>query len=111
MSIVYDPPGTRYNKGKGLCILVDGKIALIGEVAEVAHDEFETPVGNVYGVEIIANSIDTILKSGPLRPASLIVELIIGFLLLAVFQAPVTGRGSVCPVLKSSWLMNRKSAQ
>lgn len=70
-----------------LAYLVDGKIALIGEVAEVAHDEFETPVGNVYGVEIIANSINTILKSGPLRPASLFVEITIGFLLLAVFLA------------------------
>lgn len=70
-----------------LAFLIDGKIALIGEVAEVAHDEFETPVGNVYGVEVIANSINTILKSGPLRPASLIVELMIGFLLLAVFLA------------------------
>ncbi len=70
-----------------LAFLIDGKIALIGEVAEVAHDEFETPVGNVYGVEVIANSIDTMLKSGPLKPASLIVELIIGFLLLGVFLA------------------------
>jgi len=70
-----------------LSFLVDGKIALIGEVAEVAHDEFETPVGNVYGVEIIANSIDTILKSGPLRPASLMLELLVGFALLAVFLA------------------------
>ena len=44
-----------------LAFLFDNKIALIGEVAEVAHDEFETPVGNVYGVEIIANTINTIL--------------------------------------------------
>ena len=68
-----------------LAFLIDGKIALIGEVAEVAHDEFETPVGNVFGVEIIANSISTILKNGPLKAASLGVELLLGFLLLAVF--------------------------
>ena len=68
-----------------LAYLVDGKIALIGEVAEVAHDEFETPVGNVYGVEVIANSISTLLRSGPLKAASLGVELLLGFLLLAVF--------------------------
>jgi adenylate cyclase len=68
-----------------LAYLIDGKIALIGEVAEVAHDEFETPVGNVYGVEVIANSISTILKNGPLKAASLGVELLLGFLLLAVF--------------------------
>ena len=68
-----------------LAYLVDGKIALIGEVAEVAHDEFETPVGNVYGVEVIANSISTLLRSGPLKAASLGVELLLGSLLLAVF--------------------------
>jgi adenylate cyclase len=61
-----------------LAYLIDGKIALIGEVAEVAHDEFETPVGNVYGVEVIANSISTILKNGPLKAASLGVELLPG---------------------------------
>lgn len=67
--------------------LISGKIVLIGEVAEVAHDEFETPVGNVYGVEVIANSISTILKSGPLRPAGLVVEWLLGFVLMGVFLA------------------------
>ena len=78
-----------------LAYLVNGKIALIGEVAEVAHDQFGTPVGNVYGVEVIANSISTIIKNGPLKAASLGPELLVGFLLLAVFlctrliQAPL----------------------
>lgn len=79
-----------------LAYLVNGKIALIGEVAEVAHDQFETPVGDVYGVEVIANSISTIIKNGPLKAASLGLELLVGFLLLAVFlctrliQAPLS---------------------
>lgn len=68
-----------------LSYLIENKIVLIGEVAEVAHDEFETPVGNVYGVEVIANSITTILRGGPLRSASVGAELVIGFMLLAVF--------------------------
>ena len=68
-----------------LAYLVNGKIALIGEVAEVAHDQFGTPVGDVYGVEVIANSISTIMKNGPLKAASLGLELLVGFLLLAVF--------------------------
>jgi adenylate cyclase len=68
-----------------LAYLVNGKIALIGEVAEVAHDQFGTPVGNVYGVEVIANSISTIIKNGPLKAASLGLELLVGFLLLVVF--------------------------
>ncbi|MDA0977803.1 MAG: CHASE2 domain-containing protein [Proteobacteria bacterium] len=70
---------------RDLAYLVDGKIVLIGEVAEVAHDEFETPVGNDYGVEVIANSITTILRGGPLRPAPLWLELSFGFLLLGIF--------------------------
>ncbi len=58
---------------------------LIGEVAEVAHDEFETPVGDVYGVEVIAKGIATILRGGPLVAASLGVEIFFGLLLMAIF--------------------------
>lgn len=70
-----------------LSFLVEGKIVLIGEVAEVAHDEFETPVGNVFGVEIIANSISTMLRGGPLTAASLRLEVFLGLILLGVFLA------------------------
>lgn len=70
-----------------LAYLIEDKIVLIGEVAEVAHDEFETPVGNVYGVEVIANGITTILRGGPLRPASLGVELGFGVVLMLIFLA------------------------
>ncbi|MBL4682382.1 MAG: CHASE2 domain-containing protein [Pseudomonadales bacterium] len=65
-----------------LAFLVDGKIVLIGEVAEVAHDEFETPVGNVFGVEIIANTIATILRGGPLKPASLGLEIFLALVMM-----------------------------
>lgn len=68
-----------------LAYLVEGKIVLIGEVAEVAHDEFETPIGNVYGVEIIADTITTILRGGPLHAASLLVEISMALLLLVIF--------------------------
>lgn len=68
-----------------LAYLVRDKIVLIGEVAEVAHDEFETPVGDVYGVEVIAKGIATILRGGPLVAASLGVEIFFGLLLMAIF--------------------------
>ena len=83
-----------------LSFLFGEKIVLIGEVAEVAHDEFETPVGNVYGVEIIANTINTIIQSGPLKPASQLSEiavlLILAILLVAtrIIQNPF-GRNAV----------------
>lgn len=68
-----------------LSFIVEDKIVLIGEVAEVAHDEFETPVGNVYGVEIIANTITSILRNGPLQAASFLVEAFVAIMMLALF--------------------------
>lgn len=50
------------------------KIVLIGDTWEVTHDLFNTPVGPVYGVEIIADTIHTLLNGAPLRPASIAVE-------------------------------------
>ncbi|MCB1645229.1 MAG: adenylate/guanylate cyclase domain-containing protein [Pseudomonadales bacterium] len=75
-----------------LSYLVDGRIILIGEVAEVAHDEFETPVGNVFGVEIIANTITTLLKGAPLRAAPFWVEfgILLALMLLFVYTRTLT---------------------
>lgn len=70
-----------------LAFLVDGKIVLIGEVAEVSHDEFETPVGNVYGVNIIANTIASILKGGPLQAASTTVEVLVALITMIALLA------------------------
>lgn len=50
--------------------LMEDKIVILGDTSEVSHDWFDTPVGMVYGVEIIADTINTILKNAPLRPAS-----------------------------------------
>tara|TARA_R110002072_G_scaffold1598_6_gene13617 strand:- start:48393 stop:50468 length:2076 start_codon:yes stop_codon:yes gene_type:complete len=70
-----------------LSFLIADRIVLIGEVAEVAHDEFETPLGNVYGVEIIANTIASILKGGPLQAASGVLEAIVALLIMAAILA------------------------
>ena len=70
-----------------LSFMVAGKIVLIGEVAEIAHDEFETPVGNVYGVSIIADTIGTLLKSGPLKAAPVWLECLSLFLLMVALAA------------------------
>jgi CHASE2 domain-containing sensor protein len=60
------------------------KIVLVGDTWEVTHDKFNTPVGPVYGVEIIADTINTILNGAPLRPASMLVETISTFLFLVL---------------------------
>lgn len=62
--------------------LVKDKIVLIGEVAEVAHDQFETPMGNVFGVEIIADEIGTILRGGPLQAAPLWAEVLVSIAMM-----------------------------
>ena len=78
-----------------LSFLVADKIVLIGEVAEVAHDEFETPVGNVYGVEVIADTISTILRNSPLRAAPFWLEGVVAILMLAVM---IVSRGISDPL-------------
>ena len=61
------------------------KIVLVGDTWEVTHDKFNTPVGPVYGVEIIADTINTLLNGAPLRPASIATEAATtGLLLLAL---------------------------
>ncbi|MGB1190515.1 MAG: adenylate/guanylate cyclase domain-containing protein, partial [Pseudomonadales bacterium] len=65
----------------------DGNIVLLGEVAEVAHDQFETPVGNIFGVNIIASEIETLLKGGPLKAASLLNEMLMAMALLILMLA------------------------
>ncbi|MBF0424638.1 MAG: adenylate/guanylate cyclase domain-containing protein [Magnetococcales bacterium] len=73
---------------------VKDKIVLVGDTSEVSHDWFDTPVGTVYGVEIIADTINTLLKGAPLRKASLPLEILaaltvmLGLLLAGQFQHP-----------------------
>ena len=50
------------------------KIVLVGDTWEVTHDKFTTPMGQAYGVEIIANTISTLMNGAPLRPAGTGVE-------------------------------------
>ena len=73
--------------------IFEDKIVLVGDTWEVTHDRFNTPVGPVYGVEIIADTINTLLNGAPLRPASTLVEaaatllLLIALLLTGAFRS------------------------
>ncbi|MBF0322806.1 MAG: adenylate/guanylate cyclase domain-containing protein, partial [Magnetococcales bacterium] len=77
-----------------LAYFVKDKIVVVGDISEVSHDWFDTPVGTVYGVEIVANTIDTLLKGASLQPASFPVEVLstltfmLGLLLAGQFQHP-----------------------
>ncbi len=61
-------------KRRNLKDAVEGKIVVIGDSSELSNDWYDTPVGRLYGVEILAHSIATILKSAPLRPAGFVAE-------------------------------------
>ena len=59
------------------------KIILIGGSFEESRDFYMTPKGRLAGVEIIANSIESILRGNPIKSINHILELI--FELLVIF--------------------------
>ncbi len=67
--------------------LVEGKLVLVGDTSEMSHDIFETPVGEVYGIEVIADTISTMMKQQPIRPASFTFESLVMLILLLAFLA------------------------
>ena len=62
--------------------LIRGKIVLVGDTSEVSHDIFTSPIGEVYGIEFLANTIMTLMKNAPIRPASSNIEITV---LLVIF--------------------------
>ncbi|MEE4358059.1 MAG: CHASE2 domain-containing protein [Desulfococcaceae bacterium] len=71
----YDPLETAE-----LQIWVKDKIVIIGDTTAVSHDWFDTPVGMAYGAEIIAETVSTLLRGAPLRPAGFWAEIFMSFL-------------------------------
>ena len=65
----------------------DGKLVFVGDTWEVTHDKFNTPVGPVYGVEIIADTVHTLLNGAPLKPASFLTESAVTFIFLVLILA------------------------
>ncbi len=56
--------------------LLSGKIVLVGGTFKESRDFYPTPKGLLSGTEIIANSIETLLKAKPLKPVSHLFELL-----------------------------------
>ena len=67
--------------------MVEGKLVLVGDTSEMSHDIFETPVGEVYGIEIIADTVATMMKQQPIRPAPFAFEALVMLILLLAFFA------------------------
>ncbi|MEE4297993.1 MAG: CHASE2 domain-containing protein [Pseudomonadales bacterium] len=62
---------------------MEDRIVLFGDISEVSHDYFETPVGRLYGIEFIAATIATLLGGGALQPAGFGLELLLALAVLA----------------------------
>ena len=71
-----------------LSLFVKDKLVLVGDTSDVSHDWFDTPAGSVYGVEIIADTISSILQGGPLVVAPLWMQLIGPLLGLVMVMFP-----------------------
>lgn len=69
-------PEMRPDEVQDLRLDVEGKIVIVGDTSQAANDIFDTPVGQVYGAEIIANTIHTLLKGGPIRPPPFLIEIL-----------------------------------
>ncbi|MBF0454665.1 MAG: CHASE2 domain-containing protein [Magnetococcales bacterium] len=88
---------------------INDKLVIIGDTSEVSHDWFDTPVGMVYGVEIIADVIHTLMNGAPLRPASVKNETLVAMvfmlalILLGLVSHP-TVRVLVALVLFAGWV-------
>jgi len=77
------------NEREELAYWVRDKLVVVGDTSEVSHDWFDTPVGMVYGVEIIADSVHSLLKGGPLRAASPSLSLAVPMVLLLLMGYPM----------------------
>ena len=64
--------------------LIAGKIVLVGDTSEVSHDIFTSPIGEVYGIEFLADTIYTLMNNSPIRPAGDFSEI---FVLAVLFIA------------------------
>ena len=53
------------------------RIVIFGDTSEVSHDFFATPLGRLYGIEIIGASIATLLAGGLLQPAGAFPEALV----------------------------------
>ena len=65
--------------------LIRGKIVLVGDTSEVSHDIFSSPIGEVYGIEFLADTIMTLMKNAPIRPAGDNSEMLVLLILFIAF--------------------------
>jgi PAS domain S-box-containing protein len=67
-----------------LMFWVKDKIVVIGDTSITSRNWFDTPVGTMFGSEIVADTINTLISKPSLRPASLAMETLISILMLTL---------------------------
>ncbi len=72
-----------------LSFWVKDRIVVIGDTSIDTRDWYDTPVGTMYGSEVVADAIDTLIKDSFLRPASLPVEWCISIVMLSLILLSV----------------------
>ena len=72
-----------------LMFWVKDKIVVIGDTSNASRNWFDTPVGTMFGSEIIADTISTLITATSLSPASVFVEGLITILMLTLILLSV----------------------
>jgi PAS domain S-box-containing protein len=72
-----------------LMFWVKDKIVVIGDTSNASRNWFDTPVGTMFGSEIIADTISTLITATSLRPASVFVEGFVTILMLSLILLSV----------------------
>jgi len=65
-----------------LMFWVKDKIVVIGDTSNASRNWFDTPVGTMFGSEIVADTISTLITGTSLYPASVFIEAIISIIML-----------------------------
>jgi len=72
-----------------LMFWVKDKIVIIGDTSITSRNWFDTPVGTMYGSEIVADTISTLISNTSLRPASVAMEMLISIIMLTLILLSV----------------------
>ena len=68
---------------------VKDKIVVIGDTSSFSRNWFDTPVGTMFGSEIVADTISTLITETSLHPATIIIETLISFFMLSLILLSV----------------------
>jgi CHASE2 domain-containing sensor protein len=83
--------------------ILTGKIVLLGGAYELGRDQYQTPVGEMSGTEILAEAIETELHGGGVRPPSgsllLFINAFVGAALILVYEEWGFATGAVSNVV------------